>query len=154
MLQDCTEDHSQQPPPSEILTLFRVPQGLLHYRRRQYVSSRRRVDPELWLTAAVMSNDTVLQEQFSDNTLINGRMPYNCSLVTDRTPCCTDRTYSKFRVKPGKTYKLRLINTGAGGFQYFNIDGHNLTVISNDFVQVHPYNTTSVILGVSQFPEA
>ncbi|KFZ07766.1 hypothetical protein V502_09754 [Pseudogymnoascus sp. VKM F-4520 (FW-2644)] len=105
------------------------------------------------IVEGIMSNDTALQEQFSDNTLINRRMPYNCSLVTDGTPCCTDRTYSKFRVKPGKTYKLRLINTGAGGFQYFNIDGHNLTVISNDFVQVHPYNTTSVVLGIGQRSE-
>lgn len=96
-----------------------------------------------------MSNDTELQEQFSDNTLINGRMPYDCSLVTDGTPCHTNRTYSKFRVTPGKTYKLRLINTGASGFQYFNIDGHDLTVVSNDFVAIHPYNTTTVTLGVS-----
>lgn len=101
-----------------------------------------------------MSNDTALQEQSSDNTLINGRMPYNCSLVTDGTPCYTNRTYSKFRVTPGITYKLRLVNTGAGGFQYFNIDGHSLTVVANDFVEIHPYNTTTVVLGVSQFLEA
>lgn len=96
-----------------------------------------------------MSNDTALQEQLSDNTIINGRMPYNCSLVTDGTPCESDRPYSKFRVTPGKTYKLRLINSAGGGFQYFSIDGYNLTVISNDFVDVHPYNVTSVTLGVS-----
>ncbi|ELR04443.1 hypothetical protein GMDG_06756 [Pseudogymnoascus destructans 20631-21] len=97
----------------------------------------------------VMSNDTALQEQFSDNTIINGRMPYDCSLVTDGTPC-SQSTYSKFRVTPGKTYKLRLINTAAGGWQHFSIDGHNLTIVANDFVAIHPYSTTIVTLGIGQ----
>jgi FtsP/CotA-like multicopper oxidase with cupredoxin domain len=100
-----------------------------------------------------MSNDTALQEQYSDNTIINGRMPYNCSLVTDGTPC-SQSTYSKFRVTPGKTYKLRLINTAAGGWQHFSIDGYNLTIVANDFVAIHPYSTKIVTLGVSRFLEA
>ncbi|KFY09933.1 hypothetical protein V492_05285 [Pseudogymnoascus sp. VKM F-4246] len=98
----------------------------------------------------VMSNITELQDQLSDNTLINGRMPYNCALVTDGTPCDPQAPYSKFRVAPGKTYKLRLINSGAGGLQYFSIDGHNLTIVANDFNDIHPYNVSSVILGVGQ----
>lgn len=99
-----------------------------------------------------MSNDTTLQEQFSDNTIINGRMPYDCSLVTDGTPC-SKSTYSKFRVKPGKTYKLRLINTASGGWQHFSIDGYNVTIVANDFVAIHPYSTKIVTLGVSRFLE-
>lgn len=98
-----------------------------------------------------MGNDTALQAQFSDNTIINGRMPYNCSLVTDGTPCSSNSTYSKFKVTPGKTYKLRLLNTGAAGLQYFTIDGHNLTIIANDFVPIEPYTVSSVVLGVSHF---
>ena len=116
------------------------------------MSVRRQVDFDLWITSPVMSNNSTLQAQYSDNTIINGRMPYNCSLVVDGTPCSSHRTYTKFRVRPGKRYRLRLINSGSGGIQYFSIDGHNLTIVSNDFVDIHPYNTTIVTLGVRLLP--
>ena len=96
----------------------------------------------------VMSNVTALQAQYSDNTLINGKTPYNCTLVKDTTPCNAHAPYSKYRVQPGKTYKLRLINSGAGGIQYFSIDQHELTIVANDFVDVVPYKTKVVTLGV------
>jgi FtsP/CotA-like multicopper oxidase with cupredoxin domain len=41
-----------------------------------------------------------------------------------------------------------LINAGAEGMQKFSIDGHNLTVIANDFVPIIPYTTQ----GLSLFP--
>jgi len=56
---------------------------------------------------------------------------------------------SKFRFQKGKTHRLRLINAGAEGIQRFSIDGHNMTVIANDFVPVQPYTTQVVTLGVS-----
>jgi FtsP/CotA-like multicopper oxidase with cupredoxin domain len=97
-----------------------------------------------------MSSNVTLQAQFADNTLINGRMPFNCSLAARGSTCnSSDATYSKFRVRTGKTYKLRLINSGAGSIEYFSIDNHQLTIISNDFVDIIPYNTTIVTLGVS-----
>lgn len=34
--------------------------------------------------------------------------------------------------------------------QKFTIDGHNFTVIANDFVPVQPYTTSVVTLGVAQ----
>lgn len=34
---------------------------------------------------------------------------------------------------------------------YFSIDNHHLTIIANDFVDLVPYNTTIVTLGVSLF---
>ena len=42
------------------------------------------------------------------------------------------------------------MNTGAEGLQRFSIDGHNMTVISNDFVDVQPYVTKVVTLGIGQ----
>ncbi|MCJ1225204.1 hypothetical protein MMC12_001853 [Toensbergia leucococca] len=102
------------------------------------------------LVEHAMSNITSLQSQASDNTLINGRMPYNCSSAVNGTSCSSNASYSKYRVKAGKTYRLRLINSGAGGIQYFSIDDHSLTVISNDFVYVEPYNTNFVTLGIGQ----
>ncbi|KAL6901524.1 Cupredoxin [Trichoderma evansii] len=90
---------------------------------------------------------------FSDNNLINGKMFFNCSTVTDGTPCTNDAGISKFRFKRGKTHLLRLINSGAEGLQRFSIDGHKLTVISNDFVDVKPYETEVVTLGIGQRTE-
>lgn len=57
---------------------------------------------------------------------------------------------SKFYVQSGKSYRLRLINTGAEGLMKFSIDGAELAVIANDFVPLEPYTTKAVTLGVSQ----
>lgn len=88
----------------------------------------------------------------SDNNLINGKMNFVCSTKAagDNTPCVDNAGISKFRFKKGKTHRLRLINSGAEGVQRFTIDGHNLTVIANDFVPVKPYTTNIVTLGVGQ----
>lgn len=87
--------------------------------------------------------------QYSDNNLINGKGNYNCSLVTDGTPCEENAGLAKFKFKSGKSHLLRLINTSGAGMERFSIDDHNLTVIANDFVPVVPYNATYVTLGVS-----
>jgi hypothetical protein len=100
-----------------------------------------------------MSANATLQVQFSDSTMINGRMPFNCSLAAKGTVCdSTSSEYSKFRVQSGKTYKMRLINSGAGSIEYFSIDNHQVTIVANDFVDIIPYNTTIVTLGVSFAP--
>ena len=78
-------------------------------------------------------------------------MPFNCSLASPGSHCSPDAPFSKFRVHSGKTYKLRLINSGANSLLGFSIDNHVLTIIANDFVALEPYNTTMVLLGVSLF---
>ena len=98
-----------------------------------------------------MSTNATLQIQPTDNTLINGRMPYNCSLTPRQNDCNPNAPFSQFRVQAGKTYKLRLINAGAGSLLGFSIDNHVLTIVANDFVDLEPYNTTMVLLGVSLF---
>lgn len=85
----------------------------------------------------------------SVNNLINGKMDYNCSLVTDGTPCTDDAGLSKFQFTTGKKHRLRLINAGAEGIQKFSIDGHTMTIIANDFVPIQPYQTEIVTLAVS-----
>ncbi|KAI8725489.1 hypothetical protein NCS52_00120000 [Fusarium sp. LHS14.1] len=89
---------------------------------------------------------------FSDSNLINGKMNFNCSSVAegDDTPCNSNAGISKFRFKRGKTHRLRLINAGGEGLQRFSIDEHTMTVIANDFVQVQPYDTKVVTLGIGQ----
>ncbi|KAI6080584.1 multicopper oxidase-domain-containing protein [Hypoxylon rubiginosum] len=86
-----------------------------------------------------------------DNNLINGRMPFNCSLASSNAPCTAEGvTYSKFHFETGKTHLLRLINVGGNGNQKFSIDDHDLVVVANDFVPIQPYTTKVVTLGVGQ----
>lgn len=88
----------------------------------------------------------------SDNNLINGKMDFDCSTKAagDNTKCTDNAGLSRFKFTTGKTHRLRLINAGSAGIQRFSIDGHNLTVIANDFVPVKPYTTQVVTLGIGQ----
>lgn len=88
----------------------------------------------------------------SSSNLINGKMNFDCSTLPpeDETPCSDNAGVSTFKFKRGKTHLLRLINAGADGLQRFSIDGHKMRVIANDFVQVQPYDTEVVTLGIGQ----
>ncbi|TVY90039.1 oxidoreductase [Lachnellula willkommii] len=88
----------------------------------------------------------------SDSNLINGRNNFDCSTVAagDETSCKSNAGITNFLFTPGKLHRLRLINAGAEGVQKFSIDGHNMTVIANDFVPIIPYDTKVVSLAVGQ----
>lgn len=105
------------------------------------------------LVEHVVGTDITTVAPLSDNNLIQGRNNYNCSIAAaagDKTSCKSDAGITNFRFSPGKVHRLRLINAGAEGIQKFSIDGHNLTVIANDFVPVVPYETQVVTLGIGQ----
>jgi len=85
----------------------------------------------------------------SNNNLINGKANYPCANATGLI-CHPNAGISKFNFQTGKKYRLRLINAGAEGMQKFSIDGHQLTVIANDFVPLQPYTTDVVTLGIGQ----
>lgn len=106
--------------------------------------------PYFQIVEEIMGTDLTLVAPSSDNNLINGKMDYNCSLVTDGTPCVNNAGLSKFQFRTGKKHRLRLINASAEGIQKFSIDGHKLTVMANDFVPIQPYQTEIVTLGVGQ----
>lgn len=80
--------------------------------------------------------------------MINGKNNYDCSLTS--LPCVSNAGLASFNFTAGKTHRLRLINPGAAGTQKFSIDGHTMTIIANDFVEVQPYETQVVTLGVGQ----
>lgn len=98
----------------------------------------------------VMGTDlqSVIAAGTSDNNLINGKMNYNCSLVAPGTSCKPNAGLSNFKLTPGKKHRMRLINGGSEGTQYFSIDGHSLKVIAEDFVPVEPYTVNMISLGV------
>lgn len=105
------------------------------------------------IVETVNNNGSGVHFAFSDNSVINGKMDFDCSSVTDGTPCVSNAGVSKFQFYPGKSHLLRLMNTGSSGLQFFTIDEHNLTVIANDFIPIEPYTTNSVTLGVSRSKE-
>ncbi|KAK3624798.1 hypothetical protein LTR22_023837, partial [Elasticomyces elasticus] len=76
----------------------------------------------------------------SDNNLINGKNNFNGN----------NAPLASFNFTSGKTFKLRLINPSAAAVQKISIDGHTMTVIANDFVEVVPYETDHVTLAVGQ----
>ena len=84
----------------------------------------------------------------SQNSLINGKMNFNCSLTT--LPCTPNAGLAKFKFVAGKTHRLRLINGAAEAIMRFSIDNHTMTVMANDFVPIKPYTTNVVTLGVGQ----
>ena len=104
--------------------------------------------PYFDLVEEVMGTNLSLIAPKSVNNLINGKMDYNCSLVTDGTPCTNNAGLSKFKFTTGKKHRLRLINAGGEAIQKFSIDGHTLTIIANDFVPIKPYETEIVTLSV------
>ena len=90
---------------------------------------------------------------FPDNNLINGKMDYDCSLITDGkfpAKCTSNAGLAKFKFQTGKVHKLRLINAGSAVTQKFTIDGYTMKVIAVDFVPVKPYDTKVVTLGIGQ----
>ncbi|KAF2724384.1 multicopper oxidase [Polychaeton citri CBS 116435] len=86
----------------------------------------------------------------SNNSLINGKNNYNCSLSTTDAACFSNAGLPKFKFHQGKIHRLRLINAGAAALVHFSIDGHKLDVIAQDFTPLHQYQSDVVTLGAGQ----
>ncbi|XP_047311365.1 laccase-17-like [Impatiens glandulifera] len=78
----------------------------------------------------------------SDAYTING-LPgplYNCSA----------KDTFKLKVKPSKTYLLRLINAALNDELFFSIANHTLTIIDVDAVYVKPFETQTLLIAPGQ----
>ncbi|XP_059643520.1 laccase-17-like [Cornus florida] len=78
----------------------------------------------------------------SDAFTING-LPgpfYNCSA----------KDTFKMKVKPGKTYLLRLINAALNDELFFSIANHTFTVVETDAIYVKPFKTRIVLITPGQ----
>lgn len=58
--------------------------------------------------------------------------------------------YSTINVTAGKVHKLRLINTSVSTGLLFQIAGHSMTVVAQDFVPVTPLNVTQLSISIGQ----
>jgi len=73
--------------------------------------------------------------------LLNGKSKFDCDPASD--PRCTGTGGEWFEVlfHEGTTYKLNIINSRTLFTYNFWIDGHDITVLSTDFVPIEPYKT-------------
>ena len=94
------------------------------------------------LAPATSADPTTFFRPSSNSILINGRGTFPGA--PDQAPL------AEFQFTSGKKHRLRFINTSAQAYLQVSIDGHNMTVISNDIVPVQPYTTRYVVLGVGQ----
>ncbi|CAL9039011.1 unnamed protein product [Musa banksii] len=98
------------------------------------------VDPEAIIAQALR---TGAGPNISDAYTING-LPgplYNCSKKAD--------TF-ELKVKPGKTYLLRMINAALNDELFFSIANHTLTVVDVDAVYVKPFDADIVHIAPGQ----
>lgn len=56
----------------------------------------------------------------------------------------------KLRVKPGKTYLLRLINAAMNDQLFFSIANHTMTIVDADAVYIKPFETDVVLITPGQ----
>ncbi|XP_059667839.1 laccase-17-like [Cornus florida] len=97
------------------------------------------VDPEAVISQALQ---TGAGPNVSDAYTING-LPgplYNCS----------SKDTFKLKVKPGKTYLLRLINAAMNDELFFSIANHTVTVVEADAVYTKPFQTDVIVITPGQ----
>ncbi|KAJ4945376.1 hypothetical protein NE237_000070 [Protea cynaroides] len=63
---------------------------------------------------------------------------------------CSSKDTFKLKVKPGKTYLLRLINAALNDELFFRIANHSLTVVEVDAVYVKPFKTDTILITPGQ----
>ncbi|XP_015960800.1 laccase-17 [Arachis duranensis] len=95
-------------------------------------------------TEAVINQATKtgLAPNLSDAHTING-LP---GLLSN----CSAKETFKLKVKPGKTYLLRLINAALNDEMFFSIANHTLTVVEVDAVYVKPFASNIVLITPGQ----
>ncbi|XP_017618468.1 laccase-17-like [Gossypium arboreum] len=96
-------------------------------------------DPEAVISQALQTGGG---PNVSDAYTING-LPgplYNCSA----------KDTFKLKVKPGKTYLLRLVNAALNDELFFSIANHTLTVVDVDAVYVKPFETEIFLITPGQ----
>ncbi|XP_038693732.1 laccase-7-like isoform X2 [Tripterygium wilfordii] len=78
----------------------------------------------------------------NDAYFING-------LLGDTYPCSVDQMF-RLNVKQGKTYLLRIVNTGLDNNLFFKIANHSMTVVGIDGAYTTPYVTDVLMVALGQ----
>ena len=98
---------------------------------------------ELWDSAKLGAPPTL------QNGLINGTNTFDCSDSSDAN-CVGGGKKFEMIFEAGKKYRFSVVNVAIEGHFQFSIDGHSLTVISNDLVPIVPYTADSILISIGQ----
>ena len=103
-------------------------------------------DAEYTIPVSDWYHDTmpVLIPQFMSVTNPTGAEPIPDSALMGDTQNAT------YAVEPGKTYRLRFVNMGAFAMFHVWIEGHNMTVIELDGVDMKGYETPGIMIAAAQ----
>ncbi|OAY85632.1 Laccase-10 [Ananas comosus] len=107
------------------------------------------VDPEAVIAQALRTGGS---PNVSHAYIING-LPgplYNCSSNGNITKQSAASDTFKLKVKPGKTYLLRMINAALNDELFFSIANHTLTIVDVDGVYVKPFNSNVILITPGQ----
>ncbi|XP_047330524.1 laccase-17-like [Impatiens glandulifera] len=63
---------------------------------------------------------------------------------------CSKKDTYKLRVKPGKTYLLRIINAALNDELFFAIANHTFTIVDVDAVYVKPFKSDTILISPGQ----
>jgi FtsP/CotA-like multicopper oxidase with cupredoxin domain len=59
-------------------------------------------------------------------------------------------SYNQVTITKGKKYRLRLVNISVDSYIRVSLDGHNMTVMTSDFVPINPFTTQWMLLAIGQ----
>nr|URA30353.1 laccase [Flammulina elastica] len=79
--------------------------------------------------------------QMANSTLINGKGRFGGDPSSELAVIC---------VKPKKRYRFRIISLACDPYYTFSIDGHNLTIIEADGINVEPFTVNSLEIYAAQ----
>ncbi|CAH1432478.1 unnamed protein product [Lactuca virosa] len=97
------------------------------------------VDPEAVVSQAIQ---TGAGPNSSDAYTING--------FPSPTINCSSKEMYRFKVKPNKTYLLRLVNAALNDELFFKIANHTFTVVDTDASYVKPFKTDTIFIAPGQ----
>ncbi|KAK9369486.1 Cupredoxin [Lipomyces kononenkoae] len=100
--------------------------------------------------AAYLASGNENVEPVPDNGLINGGAYFDCSLTPGDTCYQQDANRTAFNFEQNKTYRLRVINTGAFADIEFSVDEHPLTLVEGDGVLIAPTTLHKLAIAVAQ----
>ncbi|CAG8522690.1 3064_t:CDS:2 [Cetraspora pellucida] len=82
-------------------------------------------------------------------SLVSGKGRYNCDAAPG-SKCVKNSPYAVYKVKKGKKYRFRIINTSAEAFFALSIDSHTMKVIEVEGTLVKSVEVKQIALHVAQ----
>lgn len=87
----------------------------------------------------------------AQSLLFNGKGAFNCSETVKKcNPAAPDAGPEIIDVRPGRSYRLRLVGASSLSFMNFGIDAHKLKMIEAETTLVRPFRTKYLDLGAGQ----